>query len=78
MTYIEDKTEAELVDNIGSVVIGTTSGLKAQFAQAELTRRLIVSIRDLDRTTSKYSRIIVLLTVVLGILAGIQIWITLK
>ena len=54
-----------------SRVIGTEAGLKSQFAQAELTRRLVVSIRDLDKTTSIYSKIIIALTILLGILAGI-------
>ena len=78
MNDIENKSEAELVDSIGSTVIGTGSGLKAQSAQAELTRRLILSIRNLDKTTSVYSKIIVALTVSLGALALIQIWIALQ
>lgn len=75
---IEDKTEKELVGDVGTAVIGTPSGLKSQVAQAELTRRLIISIKSLDETTSFYSTIIVILTMVLGILAVFQIWLALK
>lgn len=73
MTYIEDKTEEELVDDIGRNVIGTPSGLNAQFSQAELTRRLLVGIEDLNKATSRYSKIIIILTIVLGVFAIIQI-----
>ena len=78
MAYIEDKTEEELVDDIGGTVIGTPSGLKAQFAQAELTRRLILSIRDLNRTTSRYSVTLIALSIVLGLIAITQIIVTIN
>jgi len=73
MSYIEDKTEAELVDDIGKTVIGTESGLKAQFSQAELTRRLIVATRDLNRATTEYSKKLVNLTYILFLVALIQL-----
>ena len=78
MTYIEDKTEAELVDDIGKTVIGTPSGLNAQFAQAELTRRLILSIKGFNRTTSRYSVILIALSIVLGLIAITQIIVTIS
>ena len=73
MNDIVSKTEEELVSDAGQTVIGTPSGLKAQHAQAELTRRLINSIKHLDETTSHYSRVLIWLTVILGIFALIQI-----
>lgn len=58
-------SDKELVELAGSTVVGTTSGLKAQHAQAELTRRLMDSIKSLDKTTSRYSNVLVILTVIL-------------
>lgn len=73
MDEIPLKTDEELVGDAGRVVVGTTSGLQAQHAQAELTRRLINSIKHLDATTSRYSRVLIWLTVELVIFALIQI-----
>jgi len=72
------KTNEELVRDAGETVIGTPSGLKAQHAQAELTKRLIISIDNLNKTTSCYSKVLIWLTVALGILAVIQIILFLK
>ncbi|KKS11270.1 MAG: hypothetical protein UU67_C0078G0004 [Candidatus Daviesbacteria bacterium GW2011_GWB1_41_5] len=73
MTYIEDKTETELVDDAGSRVIGTESGLKAQFAQAELTRRLMESIKNLDNSTARYSQVLVGLTLAILVIGYLQL-----
>lgn len=73
MDEIISKTNDELVKDAGQTVIGTVSGLNAQHAQAELTRRLIHSIKHLDETTAYYSKVLIWLTVVLGIFALIQI-----
>ncbi len=52
---VQEMTDIELVERVGSVAIGTPSGMKAQEAQAELTRRLMVSIQSMDKTTEHYS-----------------------
>ena len=39
----------DLVKLAGGTVIGTPSGLKAQHAQAELTKRLLESIGELNK-----------------------------
>lgn len=78
MDNISTQSNEELVKSVGETVIGTPSGLKAQHAQAELTRRLIISIDDLNRTTSYYSKVLIGLTIALGILAIIQIVLFLK
>lgn len=65
--------DIELVRRTSETVIGTPSGLKAQHAQAELMRRLIVSVDRLNASTSYYSKVLIWLTLILGILAVIQI-----
>lgn len=67
------KTDEELVGDAGRIVIGTPSGLGAQHAQAELTRRLIRSIDNLNTNTSYYSKILIGLTVAIGVLTLFQI-----
>ena len=72
----EEKTEVsneQLVEEAGRAVIGTPSGLVSQRAQAELARRLMESIRDLDTSTGRYSRVIIALTLCLGLLAYLQL-----
>lgn len=52
---ISKMKDEELVKLAGGTVIGTPSGLKAQHAQAELSRRLMNAITELNATSSKYS-----------------------
>lgn len=52
---ISKMKDEELVKLAGGTVIGTPSGLKAQHAQAELSKRLMNAITDLNATSSKYS-----------------------
>lgn len=73
MSDITSKTDEELVKDVGKTVIGTPSGLKAQYSQAELMRRLIFAIDNLNRTTSYYSKVLILLTITLGVLTVVQI-----
>jgi len=81
---IENKTNEELVKFAGkeeTVLEGRcrkVGGFVSQHAQAELTRRLINSINSLDKTTSKYSKILIWLTIGIGILAIIQIYLLIK
>lgn len=70
----------KLVELAGSTVIGTTSGLQAQKAQAELNKRLIESIdrlkNSLDKNniaTTKYNKVLLTVTVVMLLLALLQI-----
>lgn len=75
---ITNTPNEELVKQAGETVVGTPSGLKAQYAQAELTRRLMNSINNLNKISSKYSQRLIWLTIVLGILAAIQIYLLVK
>jgi len=70
---IENMTDEELVSITGRATIGTPNGNRAQEAQAELTRRLMVSISKLENSSSKYSKSLVLLTIILGVLAAAQV-----
>lgn len=47
-------------------------------AQAEMMRRLKNSIEKLNKNTQKYSKILIWLTFVLGILAVIQVYLLVK
>lgn len=70
-------TNEELVKIIGEKIIGTESGLNAQQAQAELNRRLINNINNLNSSTTVYSQKLLQLTVILFITALIQIFVSL-
>lgn len=78
MENISDEKDEELVRLAGQTVVGTQSGLKAQHAQAELTRRLMNTIKDLNSSTDKYSIILIWLTAVLAIITGIQFYYFIK
>ncbi len=71
----------ELVKMAGETVIGTTSGLKSQQAQAELSRRLIESNLELKKSldsstdmTKTFNNAMFNLTIILTFLAIIQIY----
>ena len=72
--YIRDKKDDEIVN-----FLSTSPGHSHEIAaQAEMMRRLKNSIEKLDKNTQKYSKILIFLTVVLGILAAIQIYLLIK
>lgn len=73
---IKNLTGHELVKQAGETIIGTGSGLKAQHAQAELTRRLIESIDNLNKETSRYSMALINLTIILFVIALIQLMVS--
>jgi hypothetical protein len=75
---IEQKTNNELVAIIGGTVIGTPSGLNAQQAQAELNKRLINSMDNLNKSTTDYSRRLLDLNVVLFLVAIAQLIVSIK
>lgn len=56
--------------------IGGAPSQKSLWAQAELTRRLMESIRRLDQTSENYSRKLLLLTIVLSLIALEQLAVT--
>ncbi|MDD3101737.1 MAG: hypothetical protein PHE59_01150 [Patescibacteria group bacterium] len=76
---IEKLTESQLVEYTGekAKLSGMSSGLDAQQAQAELTKRLIDSIRNFDDASSRYSKILLILTMILMEIGISQILITL-
>lgn len=62
-------SEKELVERLKSFrSISETESVKA-----EMIRRLIMVIKEFNENSSKYSKVIIALTIVLGILALIQI-----
>lgn len=72
--FIKNKTDEEIVD-----FLSTSPGHSHEIAaQAEIMRRLKDSIEKLDRNTQKYSKTLIFLTVILGILAVVQIWLLIK
>ena len=73
---ISELTDEELVERTGSVAIGTPSGMRAQEAQAELTRRLTESMRAMDKTTEHYSFRLLGLTVLLLVATVVLIVLT--
>jgi hypothetical protein len=66
-------SDVELVAFAGSTVIGTSSGLKAQHAQAELTRRLMETIREANKSTTRHSTVTLGFTFVLFVTAILQL-----
>ncbi len=69
-------TVDQLVELAGETVVGTSSGLKSQKAQAEINRRLIEALNTSQKSTEKYSKrleyltwMLVILTIVLVIIA---------
>lgn len=75
---IKSVTDDELVQMSGSTTIGTGAGQKAQHAQAELMRRLMESITNLNKETSRYSQSIVDLTILLFAISFLQLLVSLK
>lgn len=73
---IKNLTDVELVDIAGKSVIGTVSGLESQYAQAEINRRLMDSINNLNKETGKYSKVLINLTWLLFAIGIIQLIIT--
>ncbi len=68
-TGYENISNKELIHNLN-----THSGTTAQdIIKAELTRRLIEGIDNFNRASSKYSKLIIWLTIALGIIAIIQL-----
>jgi len=70
---MKGKKDEELVDLANNKVIGTLSGMEAQGALAELIRRLTLEIKNLNISTSRYSKILLWLTIVMIFLGIIQI-----
>lgn len=75
---IEELSNKELVHEVGMRTIGTGAGVKSQEAQAELTKRLIDSINNLNKETSHYSQKLMDLTWILFIVGFLQLFITIK
>ena len=75
-TNTREMTVDQLVELAGETVVGTSSGLKSQKAQAEINRRLIEALNTSQKSTEKYSKrleyltwMLVILTIVLVIIA---------
>jgi len=65
-----DQLTQEVVDNPGE---GTIPNRNREGAKAELNKRLLQSITKLNKSTECYSKWLIGLTIVLGILALVQI-----
>ena len=71
---LEDKSEDALIHQI--FVSGGRGGVhnaELESAKAELTKRLLYSIANLNKTTAHYSRWLIGLTFALGFLVIVQI-----
>ena len=77
MENIGDLKNEELVKLSGETVIGTPSGLRAQHAQAELTRRLIKTLNEFSRSSDRYSRRNLILSIALFFIGYLQLITTL-
>jgi len=69
---MEEKSNQDLVTEAGAGAYGSVSGLRSQKAQAELTKRLIEKMSDLDQSTTKYSLALVRLTIFMAVVAVFQ------
>ncbi len=70
--------EGEKVDNkelvkMSTETIGGSPSQGSLWAQAELNRRLIVSIENFDKATTKYTKILLVINVILLIVALFQL-----
>ncbi len=70
---VTELSDAELVEMAGSRVIGTQSGMKAQAAQTEMTRRLILALRDSKESADGYSKLLIYFTVLLFVIGLAQL-----
>lgn len=70
---LSEMTDAELVSEAGSRVIGTPSGLKSQEAQAEMMRRLIKALADSKESADRYNKVLFFLTVMMFMVAFAQL-----
>ena len=73
---IDKLNDEELVDMAGHTVPGGLPSGESTHAQAELSRRLMETIKTLDESTSKYSKAVIALTFVLLVIGIIQVIIT--
>lgn len=70
---INEMTDAELVALAGSTVVGTPSGLKAQHAQAELTRRNTEALIESGKSADHYADKMMGLSLIVGLIALLQL-----
>jgi len=68
-----NKKLEELYSSTDKKLVELSGGPQAEPAQAELTRRLMNSINDLNKQTSRYSNVIILLTVVMFVVGFMQL-----
>ncbi|MFZ2414449.1 MAG: hypothetical protein WAW33_00350 [Minisyncoccia bacterium] len=73
-----DLSNEELVELTGKAVIGTPSGLEVQHAQAELTKRLMMSINNLNSSSTRYSEKLIDLTIILFVIGLLQLIVSIK
>lgn len=66
---IKNKTDEEIVDFL-SLAPGHSHEISAQ---AEMTRRLIIVIKDFNEKSSYYTKVLIILTVLIAILTGVMI-----
>jgi hypothetical protein len=71
----QDFTDKALVD-ASTETVGMQPSQKSLWAQAELTRRLMQSIKDFDKSTSEYSKKLLNLSLVLLLIALAQLMVS--
>jgi uncharacterized protein YacL len=77
MNKFQEKTDDELVEDAGMVVVGTPSGLKAQWAQVEMMRRLKNAMERAEKSTTNFNKITLIFSLVVVFLTLVQVWIAL-
>ncbi len=67
---IRGKTEDEIID-----FLAWAPGHSHEIAaQAEMMRRLIIAIKDFNKKSSNYTKVLIVLTIIIAILTGAMIF----
>ncbi len=74
---MDKRTDEQLVEDAGRVVIGTPSGLLAQQAQLEMMRRLKDTIEKANESTDRFNQTTFIFSVVVIFLTLAQVFIAL-
>lgn len=66
-------TDKELVEQAGRTTVGTPSGLSAQLAHAELTRRNTEALIESSKSADRYADKMMGLSLIVGLIALLQL-----
>ena len=74
---LNDLSDVELIEELEKPTYGSGEFYN-NLIKAILDKRLKTAIQDLDKNTQRYSKTLIFLTIILGILATIQIYLLVK